>query len=56
MAFHTGAEDVFSLQQFKNSFYIISLFRAVMVLKFKNPKSAFLKTLPSQGHTSSFFP
>lgn len=36
MAFHTEAEDVFSLQHFKNRFCIITLFRAAMVLKFKN--------------------
>lgn len=51
MTFHTGAEDVFSLQHFKYRFCIIVLFREVMILKCKN----FLKTLLFQGCTSVGF-
>lgn len=52
MAFHTGAEGVFSLQRFKSRFSAISLFRAVMVLVLR----IFLKTLPFQGASKQFFP
>lgn len=36
MAFHTGAEDVFSLQHCRNRLCIISLYIAVTVLRFRN--------------------
>lgn len=53
MTFHTGAEDVFSLQHFKYRFCKIALFREVMILKCKN----FFENIALSGmYKRCFFP